>query len=173
MAAVGTIYNENCWPAFNQYFSQGGQQYLSNCCGRTYEYNQTVEIPNVQCPSWSSNYYPNRCTGPKTPTGTIGPLKIATEFRLEFLSVDDDLVVNGQIDQPNQHLVELGAGNTGTCVTFAGGMSICNGFHVESGTGRVLATLDAGETISVYGQDNHGIVCALVLTLLAVPVEAP
>ena len=173
MAAVGTIYNENCWPAFNQYFSQGPAQDLNNCCGRTYEYNQSVAIPYVECPSFSSDYYPNKCTGPKTPTGTIGPLKIATEFRLWFLSVDDDLVVNGQIDQPNQHLVELGAGNTGDCTTFDGGMSTCNGAHLENVTQRVLATLEAGENFSVYGQDNHGIFCGLALTVFGIPVEAP
>ena len=177
MPAIGTIYDQSCFPDSNEYFSSGGGE---GCCARCFNYTQVVEIPNVNCTTFSSNYYPNRCSGnPKTPTGTIGPMPIDSEVLLNFYSVDDDLVINGSIYEPNQHLVTLGSGNTGNCTTFEGGLSTCNGAHAEflgvtfCAGGKLVATIPKGGIFSAYGQDNHGIVCFLLMTVVVVPVDAP
>lgn len=176
MPAVGTIYHPSCFPNSNQYFSKSG----FGCCTQCYDYFEVVDIPNVNCGIFSSNYYPNRCSGnPKTPTGTIGPMPLDSEVLLNFYSVDDDLVVNGSIYEENQHLVTLGSGNTGDCTTFGGGLSTCNGAHSEvfgltyCNGGKLLATIPKGGFFSAYGQDNHGINCFLILTVVVVPVDAP
>jgi hypothetical protein len=78
------------------------------------------------------------------------------EVVADEILVDDELLVNGEPFEAGQHLVNLGGGDTGTGVSFGGGLSSCNGQHrIEKG--KVVATVPQGSSVVLSGGDNHGI----------------
>jgi len=112
-----------------------------------------------------STYFPNACEEIQnfTNEAEIGPFLFDCFVVVGDggIEVDDDLQIDGVTFEEGEHLVELGAGETGRsvgveCEEFGGGLSQCNGAHaIEPGT--ILAILQAGESITIRGKDNHGI----------------
>jgi hypothetical protein len=138
------------------------------CCECTYSFNLTGTIA-AGC--GDSTYFPNRCqpTSYQTAAITIGPFNYDVEIISNSITVDDELIVNGQIFQPGLYPVEpsgqcpdglcpggTGFGTSPNCVQFAGGESTCNGQHTIP-VGTVITVLSAGTTATIAAGDNHGI----------------
>lgn len=168
--------NGLCCPNF------GGFNFISRtCCECVYEFNITG---SVAAGCGTSTYYPNRCNplNFKTQDIVIGPFK----FDAEIISsgtgilVDDELLVNGLVFQPNFYLVTLGSGGTGVndpssppdCIQFAGGTSLCNGQHTIP-QGTVISVLNAGDTLTLAAGDNHGIDLFMRGQIKVLPISTP
>jgi len=140
------------------------------CCSARFTFDLVATItPGVG----GSTYFPNNCTqSPTTAFVTIGPMVVDTEVVSDSITVDDELLINGQVFQAGQYLVSLGAGATGTGATFAGGQSACNGQHTV-GAGTVVATVPQGQSVTLAAGDNHGIDLFIRGALLLRPAAAP
>lgn len=103
-------------------------------------------------------YSPNQFRNRFTEAFSIGPLKLNYSLKVLDAEVDDDLEINGQIIQPGQHLVDLGAGSTCNGTSFSGGRSAFNGRHKLSNVEVGDFGPDFGSTlIFIRGVDHHGI----------------
>lgn len=133
------------------------------CCECTYSFNLTG---TVAAGCGDSTYFPNRCqpTNYQTEAITIGPFNYDVEIVSNSILVDDELLVDGNVFQPNVYPAELSPGNTGfnnpspppNCISFDGGTSDCNGQHTIP-VGTVITVIPAGTTATIAGGDNHGI----------------
>ena len=138
------------------------------CCECTYSFNL---IGTITGGCDESTYFPNRCqpTSYQTAAITIGPFNYDVEIISNSITVDDELIVNGQIFQPGIYPVQpsdqcpdglcpggTGFGTSPNCVQFAGGASTCNGQHTIP-VGTVITVLSAGTTATIAAGDNHGI----------------
>lgn len=143
-----------------------------SCCECTYSFNLTG---TVAAGCGGSTYYPNRCTPTsfQTPSITIGPFDYDVEIVSNSILVDDELLVDGAVFQPNQYIVNLGGGCTGGFASttpqcgdcerfgwngtaFSPVSSTCNGQHTIP-TGTVISALQSGNTVTIAAGDNHGI----------------
>jgi hypothetical protein len=157
-----------------------------NCCECVYSFN--VSAP-VAAGCGDSTYYPNRCQplNFQTPAITIGPLKFIAEISAGpgGITVDDELIVNGQIFQPGLYPVQpsnqcpsglcpgsTGFGTSPNCVQFSGGPSACNGQHTIP-EGTVIGVIPEGETMTIAGGDNHGIDLFMLGQIKIKPIAAP
>jgi hypothetical protein len=144
----------------------------TQCCSAQYEFSFATTAPAA---SNGSNYYPNNCLqGIRLEQLiTIGPMKVDMEVESNGIEVDDDLIVNGLIYEEDQHNVNLGAASvTGFGTSFGGGMSLCNGRH-DIEAGKLLATVAAGQTVTLGVQDNHGIDIILSGAIILRALRAP
>lgn len=180
--------NGLCCPNFDDF------NFISRtCCECVYEFNV---VGSVAAGCGTSTYYPNRCDplNFKTQDIVIGPFKFDAEIvsggSWSFstgtgILVDDELIVNGQIFQPGLYPVQptdqcpnglcpggTGFGTSPNCVQFAGGASACNGQHTIP-EGTVISVLNAGDTLTLAGGDNHGIDLFMRGQIKVLPISTP
>ena len=159
-------WSEECIPLVSGAFRDTS---YNECCSARFTFSLVATVP---AGVGGSTYYPNNCLRQKTSSINIGPMIVDMEVVSDGITVDDELLVNGSVFEPEQHLTLLGGGTTANGTTFIGGLSICNGLH-SINSGKILATVASGSSVVLEAADNHGITLSGSGSIILRPALAP